>query len=124
VIWAFVVTALVVTMGSTFLTALYIEMNVVQNQLASAEAFYVAGAGISHAEAELKLDNMWSGVSSIPLGNGSYSVSVIHIDPANKTLTATGVVGEAERIITVDIDLGDVMTPGDERVMEYSWREL
>jgi hypothetical protein len=124
VVWAFVITALVVTMGSTFLTALYIETSVVQNQTASLEALYVARAGISRAKAELKLDNNWSGVTSVPFASGTYSVTVTHIDPVTKSITAVGVVSEAERIVAVEIDLGDVMTPGDEDVVPYSWREL
>lgn len=98
-------------------------------------AFYLAQAGIERAKIELGTNESWAGVGPVTLGAGTYTVTVsgIACPPGPYTtcvqITSTGNVSSADRRIVTSVSLDPPPldppnTPGDEVVLDWSWREI
>lgn len=103
---AYFVLAVLFILGGVYFARTMAEARVVQRQLYSARAFYLAEAGIDDALVHLKNNYSWStGLSNVSLGNmGSYTVSVEAIGQQRK-LVSTGIVSDATPAITSKIEV-------------------
>ncbi len=64
---------------------------------AGTKAFYLAQAGVNHAYALLTSNPNFSGTQAVPLGDGSYTVTVTRLGGGHVLVFSTGTTGEAAR---------------------------
>jgi len=103
-------------------------------------AFYIAQAGIERAKVELAYNEDWpvlggGSFGPVTFGGGSYSIQVQNIacppGPYNtcREITSIGRIRNSERRIVTGVSLDSPPpdppdTPGDERNLPWSWREI
>lgn len=66
-------------------------------------AFYLAQAGLERAKIELKNSWSFSGLSDLPLGDGTYDIAIISPSMNDRVILSSGSVKNALRTITVRI---------------------
>lgn len=79
--------------------------------VASTQALHLAEAGIDRAFSQLNQGSSYTGESNVPLGGGTFTVSVASIDSTTKSITASGYVPNstsplAYRTIKVNANVG------------------
>lgn len=78
------------------------EIQIVQNQIFSAEAFATAEAGLNDAFSELRADTNWSaGFTDKTFNGGSYTVDVNSLTITSTGTSSQGFVGRVEADITI-----------------------
>lgn len=93
-------------------------------------AFYLAGAGLERAKAELAQDEGWAGDVGGSLGEGAYQIDPVQSIPCPpgpfetcKTIASTGTVRGATRRIAVGISLRDPAGNLDPQQLPETWNE-
>jgi cytochrome c biogenesis factor len=107
------------------LHALASDLQIVNNDLTSTQALYVADAGIEDAIAALRADYTWAAgfaQKAFPAGSSShYTVAVANTHPT-VVLTSTGVVSGYQRKVEVEIAISETSPPYP--VLVVYWKEL
>ena len=95
------------------------------------KAFYIAQAGVEYTKMRLATQETWLG-GVVSFGGGSVDISVrviaCPVGPYNacREITSTGTIASADRRINLKVSLGGppVDIPGDESLIEWSWKEF
>jgi hypothetical protein len=117
---------LISTLGIGYLFLVNNQMEIVNVNIKSAQAFYCAESGIAECVLYLKGINDWSSLSGVLIsGNfekGSYSVEVDLISHPSKdeiTIKSTGKMSNFQRIIQVTLD-----KTGGSTIIKKDWKEI
>jgi hypothetical protein len=95
-ILSYAVIMVLTILASVFLSSVISENNLVRRYQASSQAFWIAEAGLANAYHSWSLNRAYTGEANIPLGEGTYTVTKI---PVNPQVTVTGTVGTTQRTI-------------------------
>lgn len=107
-VFALAVMLVVLIVGMRYLAVVHSRQKVSNNEKDALQALLAADAGIERAARELSLDMSWNGsYSSLPLGGGSYSVSITgrsagYVEVAAKGTYRGVTMGRMARVYTPD----------------------
>lgn len=101
-----------VTVGAALLNYLVVFSRAERITIASTQALALAEGAIDHAAYQLNLDPSYTGEADVPLGNGTFTITVSSIDSSTKRVTATAYVPDSAnpistKSIRADIGLTD-----------------
>jgi len=104
---ALFVAVVVSTMVVSMLDLTTTDLKVARNLQEELRAYYIAEAGAETAIKELKNDVNWSdgfeGVSFPPGSDGSFTVTISHLDSSLIEVTSVGKVGETNKTVKVTL---------------------
>lgn len=113
-------------LGTATISRSVSERFMAQRHAESAQAFWLAEAGIAQALLQLRADfNDLDSITATSLGNGEYSVDTILVEGSNRRVTAHGYVPSqaaprAERTITVLAQSSEGSNPSNPELIEYA----
>lgn len=121
VLFLLILVGMLISWSSPILRA---EVNMRGLQRNGLYAFYLAQAGAEGAKIELRNNWNWTGLSNVPLGDGTYDVTITNRGPNDRIILSSGKVRNTLRTITIRVRRTAVGPSYVYSQVRYTWREI